>query len=175
MLRYTFQHFGDGKFCAQVLFIVGVSLIHCLQCGVVNWQNFVQTSPSKSNNMIVWNHEFYKKRNDTAIRITYSTMLGLRGSGAWSCLTYSILLNGQECANPAPIMNTINLYSTSGADVHQVAPTVITGTCQQLPAGLISLTTQATVACSRQWVFEGKYRSPTTPPASMFVEELSPC
>ncbi|XP_065193431.1 uncharacterized protein LOC135824632 [Sycon ciliatum] len=145
------------------------------KCGVVNWQNFVQTSPSKSNNMIVWNHEFYKKRNDTAIRITYSTMLGVQAQNTWSCLAYSILLNGQECADPAPIMNTVGLHGSSDSNVYNVAPTVITGTCQQLAAGLIRLTTRATVACSRQWAGEGKHRGPTTPPASMFVEELSPC
>ncbi|XP_065193547.1 uncharacterized protein LOC135824770 isoform X2 [Sycon ciliatum] len=144
-------------------------------CGMVNWQTFTQTNPTKAANMIVWNAKFNKTWTDTTLRVTYSTMLGLQASNAWSCFTFSILINGEECSDPAPIQNTFNLHAAYSSNVHQFSPTVITGTCRNIPAGTISLTTRTVKACSRQMVHESKYQGPTTPPASMFVEELSKC
>ena len=149
--------------------------LYTVQCGMVNWQTFTQTNPTKAANMIVWNAKFNKTWTDTTLRVTYSTMLGLQASNAWSCFTFSILINGEECSDPAPIQNTFNLHAAYSSNVHQFSPTVITGTCRNIPAGTISLTTRTVKACSRQMVHESKYQGPTTPPASMFVEELSTC
>ena len=125
--------------------------------------------------MSPWNVKFSKKRTDTVLRVLYTTSMGVTAySGAWQHFTLSFLFNGSECSNPAPIRGGVASRQYGNHGDHKSVPAAISGVCNQLRSGDVTITSNLVKGHVPQGHFHGYHPSSPSITSSLHVEELCP-
>ena len=145
-----------------------------VQCtGILHWKTFTRTTRS-TRAMSDWNIQFSKQRNDTFIRIWYTSSVGAVGRGvAWECFTLSFLFDGSECSDPAPVRGGVTSHD-SGND-HKSVPAAISGVCHITRNGTLQITSSLVRDCGANYGhYQGYYRGGRSVTSSLHVEEMCP-
>ena len=127
--------------------------------------------------MSPWNVKFSKKRADTVLRVLYTTSMGILAHAGWHHFTLSFLFNGSECSNPAPIRGGVasSQHGSSSYGDHKSVPAAISGVCNQLRSGDVTITSNLVKGNVPYAHYHGRYPSSSTPiTSSLHVEELCP-
>ena len=127
--------------------------------------------------MSPWNVKFSKKRPDTVLRVLYTTSMGVVAyNGGWQHFTLSFLFNGSECSNPAPIRGGVASLQSGGIGYRErkSVPAAISGVCNQLRSGDVTITSNLVKGNVPQGHFHGFHPSSTSLTSSLHVEELCP-
>lgn len=147
----------------------------CRQCGLVNWQSYTESSVQH----VDWNVTFTKTRPDTVLRILYTSSIGAQTYSGWNCFMLSVLINGSQCANPAPIRGGVTMFVTVETYVTNIFPAAVSGVCYITTAGPLQISTAKTNSCTNSYgQYDGFYhlfQKNDTLTATMFVEEYLPC
>ena len=152
----------------QVLYCV--SMCSLVQCGVVAWKSFRQTTGR--NYRPSWNVMYNKTRSNTVLRVTYTSAFGSHRTSGWNSFTISILINNTECQDPAPIRSGGSGYTSTGED-HSVTPGSISGICNINIAGPLKLSTKFTQYSSSRNMYDGYNPNGANREVATFhVEEL---
>ena len=141
------------------------------QCtGILHWKTFTRTT-SSATSMSDWNVQFSKERNDTSIRIWYTSSMGIRAR-SWECFTLSFLFDGSECSDPAPVRGGVS--SNSGGS-HKSVPAAISGVCHVTRNGTLQITSSVVRECrADNQYYHGYYLGGRSITSSLHVEEMCP-
>ena len=142
-----------------------------VQCtGILHWKTFTRTTRS-STPMSDWNVQFSKERNDTSIRIWYTSSMGVHTVG-WECFTLSFLFDGRECSDPAPVRGGV---SSHGSGDHKSVPAAISGVCHITRNGTMQITSSVFRDCGKNYqYYHGYYNHGRSITSSLHVEEMCP-
>ena len=127
--------------------------------------------------MSPWNVKFSKKRADTVLRVLYTTSMGVTAyNGVWRHFTLSFLFNGSECSNPAPIRGGVASWQGGSFSYreHKSVAAAISGVCNQLRSGDITITSNLAKDNAQYGTFHGYHPSSPSITSSLHVEELCP-
>ena len=121
-----------------------------------------------------WNVQFSKQRNDTSIRIWYTSSMGVVGAHSrWDCFTLSFLFDGSECNDPAPVRGGVSSHDT-GSD-HKSVPAAISGVCHITRNGTLQITSSVMRECGADHgYYHGYYNGDRSITSSLHVEEMCP-
>ena len=145
-----------------------------VQCtGILHWKTFTRRT-SSTPVMPDWNVQFSKERNDTSIRIWYTSSMGLQVySGDWACFTLSFLFDGSECSDPAPVRGGVTSRA-NGYDYKSV-PAAISGVCHITRNGTLQITSSVVRECGADYnYYNGYYYGSRSITSSLHVEEMCP-
>ena len=143
-----------------------------VQCtGILHWKTFTRTT-SSTRVMSDWNVQFSKERNDTSIRIWYTSSMGVQAVG-WKCFTLSFLFDGSECSDPAPVRGGVSSYDIDHD--HKSVPAAISGVCHITRNGTLQITSSLVRECGAKYsYYHGYYKGSRSITSSLHVEEMCP-
>ena len=145
-----------------------------VQCtGILHWKTFTRATTS-STPMSDWNVQFSKQRNDTSIRIWYTSSMGVQAyDNAWECFTLSFLFDGSECSDPAPVRGGVTSFDFRN-DAKSV-PSAISGVCHITRNGTLQITSSVVRECGANYqYYHGNYQGTRSITSSLHVEEMCP-
>ena len=152
-------------------------LVLILQCtGILRWKTYTRQTRN-ANVMSPWNVTFPKNRTDTVLRVLYTTSMGVVAyNDGWRHFTLSFLFNGSECSNPAPIRGGVVSVQSGGFSYreHKSVPAAISGVCNQLRSGDVTITSNLVEGDVQQGHYHGYHPSSPYITSSLHVEELCP-
>lgn len=154
-------------------------LLHVLlQCGIVTWKTFTaQTGGEFTHSFDV---QFNKTRRNTVLRIAYTSTFGMHAAdGGGYCFTVSVKINGEECADPAPIKSgAVAMQNGSPGFSTTVSPGSVSGVCNVSTRGMLRISMHTDTHChtssSAKYVgyYPGRAGRPIT--ATLNAEEMCP-
>ena len=117
---------------------------------------------------------FTKRRSDTAVRVWYTVSLGLKTVTHKECYTISVLFDGAECVDPAPVRGGVT--GRVGHNNYLAIPGIISGVCNGLASGPRRVSTSWRRECYNgdQNKYEGYYGGNQVVTASMHIDEMCP-
>ena len=141
--------------------------------GVVVWRSKAWKSLNRGNTYgQIVSMSFKKSRNDTYLRLTWSSNLRQYYNG--QCSQWYFKINGNECSSPAPV--DLNIYQNIGGAHNIFRHSTVVGVCRATAAGTLqSASYQISVnvrGCPR-WT-AGDALTGWSSTSTMMVEELCP-